>query len=166
MSQEMMRTNHENASTCAICSYVEGGNSRLKEVITMAPTTVKKLGATEASQQDPLILLSERFNKDPHQSLYLISYTLSSSYSRAYLGKPNNPYIQLREKDKELVAARKFWGYCTPGMVKKEEAALKKLLERDGYAYEDAYVAEYSPSWVFYFLRHNEIVVPIKKASL
>ena len=115
--------------------------------------------------QDPLILLSERFNKDPHQSLYLIAYTLAPSYSRSYLGKPNNPYIQLREQDKQLVATRKFYGYPTPNKVHKEETIFKKLLERDGYACEDVQVAEYSPNWVFYFLRHNELIVPLKKSS-
>lgn len=130
------------------------------------PITAKKLNHEEAAVQDPLILLSERFNKDPLQSMYLISYYLSPSYTRSYLGKPNNPYIQLREHDKQMVAIRSFWGYPTPNKVHKEEAILKKLLERDGYAYEDVTVAEYSPPWVFYFLRKNELIVPLKKNTL
>jgi len=124
---------------------------------------VKKLSATEATDQDPLILLTDRFNKDPHQGLFLISYVLATSYSRSLLGKPNNPYIKLREKDRELVATRRFWGYSTPHKVGKEKEEMKKLLERDGYAFEDVTIAEYSPFWAFYFLRRNEIIVPLKK---
>jgi hypothetical protein len=146
-------------------SYTEGGNSRLKEVETVNPTTVKKVSASEAADQDPLILLSDRFNKDPHQGLYVISYTLASGYSRSLLGKPNNPYIKLREKDREMVAVRHFNGYPTPRKIRKEEEIFKKILERDGYVYDNMYVAEYSPPWVFYWLRHNELVVPLKRDS-
>lgn len=143
--------------------YVEGGNSRLKEVVTISPTTVKKLDQEEAMRQDPLILLSDRFSKDPSQGLYLIAYTLSPGYTSALLGKPNNPYVKLRERDRELVASRHFWGYPSPGKLLKEETELKRLLDRDGIEYKDAVVAEYSPSWTFYFFRHNEIQVPIVK---
>jgi len=137
----------------------------LKEVETVSPTTVKKVTAAEAIDQDPLILLSDRFNKDPHQGLFVIAYTLASSYTRSLLGKPNNPYIKLREKDREMVAVRSFWGYPTPRKIHKEEEVFKKLLDRDGYAYDNMYVAEYSPPWTFYFLRHNELVVPLKKSN-
>lgn len=127
------------------------------------PITVKKLGAKEAQEQDPLILLGDRFNNSPDQGLYLIGYCLGLQYSRSFLGKPNNPYVKLREKDRELVAVRHFWGYPTPNKVSKEETAFKKLLERDGYAYDNMYIAEYSPPWAFYFIRRNELVVPLKR---
>lgn len=138
----------------------------MKEVVTLTPIMAKKLDAKEAADQDPLILLTDRFNKDPTQGLYLISYVLGSAYSRSYLGKPNNPYIKLREKDRELVATRKFWGYPTPGKLKKEETELKRLLERDGFELTEPIVAEYSPPWVFYFLRQNELMVHVQRKQL
>ena len=138
----------------------------MKEVESVSPITSKRLIGEEAERQDPLILLSDRFNKDPSQGLYLISYTLASQYSRSFLGKPNNPYIKLREKDRELVAMRSFWGYPTPGKLKKEETEFKRLLERDGFEYGNPTVAEYSPPWLFYFMRHNVLYVPINKKPL
>lgn len=133
--------------------------------MTVNPITVKKLSSEEAVDQDPLILLTDRFNKDPTQGLYLIAYTLGTMYTRSYLGKPNNPYIKLREKDRELVASRKFWGYPSPGKLKKEGDELKRLLERDGYEYNEPTVAEFSPTWAFYFLRQNELLIHVHKKS-
>jgi hypothetical protein len=59
-------------------------------------------------QEDIFYTMPDRLSKEPVPDMYRVSYVLADKYARTTIGKPNNPYIKLREVHSEIVAARRF----------------------------------------------------------
>jgi hypothetical protein len=98
---------------------------------------------------------------------YVVQFVMPSRYTLETLPRPTDERIRIREEPEKLVAVHRYSGTWSEGRYRKHEARLRAALERDGIA------AKGEPTWArfnspfsLWFLRRNEIWLPIDPASV
>ncbi len=90
------------------------------------------------------------------------AFVMESKYTLATLPAPNDERIRLLERPARTVAVRKFSGRWSESNVKKHEIRLLRDLERNGIEpLGDVELARYNSPFTPWFMRRNEIIVPI-----
>lgn len=95
-----------------------------------------------------------------HEITY--AFVMQSKYTLETLPAPNNERIRLREKPSRIVAVQRFSGRWSEENVKSHEQQLLKALADDGIRRTgDVELARYDPPFKPWFMRRNEVMVPI-----
>ena len=96
------------------------------------------------------------------KNTYTVAFVMPKEYTLETLPKPNNPNVAFREVPARRFAVLKFGGYATERRVERKKAQLAKSLERDGLKGAGTeIVAQYDPPWTPFYMRRNEIQVPL-----
>jgi hypothetical protein len=83
----------------------------------------------------------------------------------AEMPSPNGE-VKLRASNEEICAAIKFSGYTSRVRVKKFEEKLLNTLKSEDLEITGKFrIARFDPPWKPGFIRHNELIVPIKLNS-
>ena len=94
------------------------------------------------------------------------AFVMEGKYTLATLPQPNDQRIRLLERPARTVAVRKFSGRWSESNVSKNEARLLQDLEANGIRPQgDVELARYNSPFTPWFLRRNEIIVPIDWSS-
>lgn len=94
------------------------------------------------------------------------AFVMESKYTLATLPQPNDQRIRLLERPARTVAVRKFSGRWSESNVSKHQAQLLQDLEANGIRPQGAVeLARYNSPFTPWFLRRNEIIVPIDWSS-
>ena len=89
-------------------------------------------------------------------------FVMESKYTLDSLPEPNNDRIRLREKPARIVAVRKFSGRWSDTNVAKNELQLLSDLAKDGVELSGTLeLARYNSPFTPWFLRRNEVMVPV-----
>ncbi len=90
------------------------------------------------------------------------AFVMESKYSMDSLPMPNDARIQLRERPARIVAVREFSGRWSERSFAKHERALLDELASLGIETTGApELARYNSPFTLWFLRRNEIIVPV-----
>jgi len=90
------------------------------------------------------------------------AFVMESKYTLDTLPTPNNERIRLRERPPRIVAAQRFSGRWSQENITKHEESLLKALLDDGISLTgDVELARYDPPFKPWFMRRNEVMVPI-----
>jgi hypothetical protein len=74
-----------------------------------------------------------------------------------------NGEVKLRASNEEICAAIKFSGYTSRVRIKKfEDKLLNALISQNIEITGKIRIARFDPPWKPGFIRHNELIVPIK----
>ncbi len=125
----------------ALAGFIFGDNDSDKKMQMTAPVESRDAGAGE-------------------ESTY--AFVMESQYTMDTLPKPNNPNIRIRERPERIVAVRRFSGRWTEGAFANHEQALLQDLADDGIkTMGPVELARYNGPMTPWFLRRNEVMVPI-----
>ena len=95
-----------------------------------------------------------------HQTTY--AFVMESKYTMDTLPAPNNEKIRIREKPARVVAATRFSGRWTDANVSEHKRQLMQDLAADGIQpLGKIELARYNSPFTPWFLRRNELIVPI-----
>ncbi len=90
------------------------------------------------------------------------AFVMESKYSFDSLPEPNDDRIRLRERPARIVAVREFSGRWSERSFKKHERALLERLASLGIETAgEPELARYNSPFTPWFLRRNEIIVPV-----
>ena len=90
------------------------------------------------------------------------AFVMESKYSMDSLPQPNDDRIQLRERPARIVAVREFSGRWSERSFARHERALLEELASMGIETTGApELARYNSPFTPWFLRRNEIIVPV-----
>ncbi len=90
------------------------------------------------------------------------AFVMEDRYTMATLPNPSNDRIRLRERPVRIVAVRRFSGRWTDGNIGRHERLLLQDLEADDIkVLGPVQLARYNSPFTPWFLRRNEVVVPI-----
>jgi hypothetical protein len=93
---------------------------------------------------------------------YCISFVMPSRYTLITLPQPSNPNVTLRELPERIVAAVRYRGSWRPALFARRQAELEGFMARRGLkAAGAARFARYNPPYVPWFLRRNEVLIPV-----
>lgn len=90
------------------------------------------------------------------------AFVMESKYSMDSLPVPNDERIQLRQKPARIVAVRQFSGRWSDRNISKHEQKLIAELETLGVEITgEPELARYNSPFTPWFMRRNEIIVPV-----
>lgn len=116
-------------------SYITGGNERSEKIAMTAPV-LEQSGT--------------------------FAFVMPSGSTLDAMPTPNDPAVSMIETGDELVAAARFSGRWTEGGFRKRAAELERRVRAAGFTIVGPVrFARYDPPWTPWFLRHNEVLLPI-----
>lgn len=144
-----------------IAGYIFGGNDGGRKVAMTAPVAQERRPREGAKITMTAPVAQERSGEG-----WTVAFVMPSEYSLGTLPKPNDPRVALRAVPSRRVAAVSFsgtWG------AERFDAAARDLLAKvtaTGLVPSGPPVyARYDPPWTPWFLRRNEVLVPIEEKS-
>lgn len=146
-----------------LAGYIFGGNDGGRRLPMTAAVTRERRAGTRDGQK---IAMTAPVAQEKTPEGWTVAFVMPSSYAMENLPKPDDPRVTLREVPARRVAAVMFSG--TWGADKFDAVARELLgnLEAAGLAPAGPPVyARYNPPWTPWFLRRNEVLVPLAEAG-
>ena len=92
----------------------------------------------------------------------MVRFTMPSAYSLETLPEPDNPKVQLRAVAPARFAVARFSGLADKKSVDAKTAELEGFVTAHGlHAIGPASLAQYNPPWNLWFMRRNEVMIPV-----
>jgi len=142
-----------------LASYIFGANAGGQSIPMTAPVVQARPGADVVAVDSPVRVRAAG-------GAWLIRFILPGDYSLQSLPKPRDPRIQLATLPPTRFAVVRFSGLARDPDVARSTADLKAFVESHHLkASGPAELARYNPPWIPWFMRRNEIWVPLAPAS-
>ena len=148
------RNSAANAGFRKLAGFIFGANSRKQSIEMTAPVIEARAdGVMTTSAPDPT----------GSSSGWVIRFVMPRGFSLAALPKPDDPTIRLREETPTRFAVLRFSGLAGDAAIAAKTSELVSMLKsRNLVPAGPPIVAQYDPPWTLWFMRRNEIMIPIK----
>lgn len=132
------------------------GNNRKKESISMtAPVT------QEGESQK--IAMTAPVNQVRENNKWRITFLMPSNYSMEELPEPLDDRVVLKEDPERIFAAIKYSGTWSKARYVEKKSLLEDFIAGRGLKVSgEAIWARYDPPFMPWFLRRNEVLIPIE----
>jgi hypothetical protein len=137
-----------------LAGYIFGGNATRQKIAMTAPVT-KTATSEKIAMTAPVTLIAG-------VGEWLVRFTMPASYAMADLPVPNNKAVRLRSVPAARFAVLQFSGLAGEAKVAAKTAHLAALVTKRGLvAVGPSSIARYNPPWTPWFLRRNEVMLPL-----
>ena len=134
--------------------YISGGNHAKQKIAMTAPVSQQSAGEKIAMTAP---VSQQRSGND-----WAVSFMMPAGRTLDNLPAPTNPSVVLREIPRQRVAAIRYSGTWSEQRYDHYRAKLEAWLdERDLMASGPAVWARYDPPFMPWFMRRNEILIPL-----
>ena len=137
-----------------LAGYIFGGNTKKQSIAMTAPVA-----------QEPInqkIAMTAPVTQTQTAEEWVVRFTMPSAYSLETLPKPNDPRVRLRETPASRYAVVRFSGLAQTRIVATKTAELLAWIKaRHWQAVGPPSLARYNPPWTPWFMRRNEVMIPI-----
>lgn len=149
-------------------SFDDAGNEgfrRLFRYITGANGGERKIAMTAPVNQSPggdKIAMTAPVDQAASADGWAVSFVVPSRYDADSVPQPTDPRVYIREIPGDFVAVRRYSGLWSEARFAREREALLDEIEAAGYTVTgDPRLARYDAPFKPWFLRRNEVIVPI-----
>ena len=137
-----------------LASYIFGGNSRRQSIPMTAPVTQRRQGDTNST--------TAQVTRMPGPEQWMVGFIMPAGSTPDTLPKPNDNQVALAASPPSREAVLRFSGWAWSGDVEARTGQLRawmasRRLEPTG----PATLAQYDPPWTLWFLRRNEVMIPV-----
>ncbi len=134
--------------------YITGNNTSQRDIQMTAPVT-----QTPSSEK---IKMTSPVAQQQMDGKWAVSFMMPASSTLATLPKPKDPEIVLREVPARQMAALRYSGGWSEKSYAKHKDRLDIWIKAQGFTVTgEAIWARYDPPFKPWFLRRNEILIPI-----
>jgi hypothetical protein len=134
-------------------SYISGNNTTQQKVAMTTPVT---------QSRGEKIAMTAPVSQVADGTAYRIAFTLPSNYTRATAPKPLDPTIQIREVPAELIACWRYSGLWSESNYRDNETRLREHIKARGLVIRgEPILARYNPPFTPWFMRRNEVLIPV-----
>jgi hypothetical protein len=138
-----------------LAGYIFGGNRRKQSIVMTAPVAQKPTREK--------IAMTAPVTQTQTAGEWVVRFTMPSSYSLETLPEPNDARVRLRVTPPARFVVIRFSGLARPDDFAARTAELsawmqRRYLRRAG----PASLAQYNPPWTLWFMRRNEVMIPIE----
>jgi hypothetical protein len=138
-----------------LAGYIFGGNVNKSAIAMTAPVTQASASGSKIAMTAPVTLQSA-------ESASIVQFTMPSEYALEDLPIPSDKRVQLRELPHERMAVLRFSGLTGDRRVAEHIERLQKYLRENKLVSTGApSLARYDPPWTLWFMRRNEVMVPV-----
>ena len=140
-----------------LISYISGNNKPNSKIAMTAPVVQEPV--TKVAMTSPVMQQSSG-------SENIISFVMPAGMTLDVLPIPTSSKVSLREVPEQLVAVSRFSGRWTLATYMKHVAELESNIAEAGFTTNGApRFARFDPPWTPWFMRRNEIQIPIATAT-
>lgn len=141
-----------------LAGYIFGKNSGDSKSAMTAP-----VGQSEAGTK---IAMTAPVGQTETASGFMVSFTMPAGSTLANLPKPLDERVSLRELEPTRVAVVRFRGSWSEEHMAERTEALRRWIEQQGLSVAgEPEVNRYDPPFVPWFLRRNEVWIPVIDAA-
>ena len=135
--------------------YISGDNRSGNKVAMTAPVS-----------QEPMaekIMITAPVGQQRVKESWVVSFMMPGSYTLETLPEPEDPKITLRQVPARRIAAVRYSGFWNEKGYLKHKVELESWIHRMGLTIVSNPIwARYNPPFTPWFLRRNEILIPIE----
>ena len=96
------------------------------------------------------------------QEKWAVTFMMPASYTMETLPTPDDPYIKLRQVPARRVAAVRYSGFWSEEKYLLHKEKLEKWIKDNSFTVTGEPVwARYNPPFTLWFMRRNEILIPV-----
>jgi len=141
-----------------LAGYIFGDNTRRQKIAMTAPVVQSPAGETIAMTK-PVLQTGEN-------GTWVIRFIMPRGSTLDTLPRPNNPKVQLHALAAGRVAVVRFSGLARQDDVAAKTLALARFVtEQHLHAAGAPSLAQYDPPWTPWFMRRNEMMIPVAFAT-
>lgn len=135
--------------------YISGNNRSQKNIEMTSPVT------QDASSEK--IEMTSPVGQRNDNGRWAISFTMPAYYSYDTLPEPKDPKIVLRKVSQQFIASIEYSGFWSKKSYLSNKDKLQNWINENGYSITGKAVwARYNAPFTPWFLRRNEVLIPIK----
>ncbi len=145
-----------NAGFRRLYAYISGDNKKKQSISMTAP-----VGQEISSEK---IAMTAPVNQEKKDNRWRITFLMPAEYTLEMLPEPIDERVELTKEPGRLMAAVKYSGTWSEEGYEKNKARLEEYLRMRGLTKSGAAVwARYDPPFMPWFLRRNEVLIPVEK---
>jgi len=134
--------------------YISGANRSKEKVAMTAPVSQEPKGEK--------IEMTAPVGQQNVQGRWAVSFMMPSSYTLETLPEPEDPNISLRQVRARRMAAVRYSGFWSEKKYLRYKTMLKSWIQEKGLTIAGEPVwARYNAPFTLWFLRRNEVLVPV-----
>jgi hypothetical protein len=139
-----------------LADYIFGNNESKQSIAMTSPVA-------QEPQSEKIAMTAPVGQERAKDNLWVITFTMPSSYNMETLPKPKNPEVILKQLPASKFAAVRFTGFNRAQTVNSKTQELTRWLAKKSLQAEGQPIyARYNPPWTPWFMRRNEILLEIK----
>ncbi len=162
LAEVMIEGNIENAGNAAfrpLFKYISGENTS-NSTINMTAPVAQQSGGEKISMTAPV-------SQQTAGGKWAVSFMMPPSYSMQTIPQPKNEAIKLRSVPARRVAVIRYSGFWSESRYLKNLQLLQDWITKKGLEPAgDPIWARYNPPFTLWFLRRNEVLIPLKAPPL
>jgi hypothetical protein len=136
--------------------YISGNNRKSTTISMTAPVTQEG--------QSEKIAMTAPVNQVREDNRWRITFLMPSDYTIDQLPEPLDERVVLKEDPALLVAAVKYSGTWSKSRYNEKKSLLEDFIAKRGLKVAgEAIWARYDPPFMPWFLRRNEVLIPIEE---
>ena len=134
--------------------YISGDNKSRDKIAMTAPVSQEQKGEK--------ISMTAPVSQQRVQGKWAVSFMMPASYTLETLPTPDDPNISLRQVPARRVAAVRYSGFWSEEKYLLHKEKLEKWIKNNRYTVTGEPVwARYNPPFTLWFMRRNEILIPL-----
>jgi hypothetical protein len=157
LAETVVEGNLEDAGSEAfkrLFRYISGDNRSGDKVAMTAPVSQQPMGEE--------IKMTAPVGQRRLEESWAVSFMMPGSYTLETLPEPEDPRVTLRQVPARRIAAVRYSGFWSEKGYLRYKVELESWIERMGLTIVgDPIWARYNPPFVPWFLRRNEILIPV-----
>jgi hypothetical protein len=134
--------------------YISGDNKSRDKIAMTAPVSQEQKGEK--------ISMTAPVSQQSVQGKWAVSFMMPASYTMETLPTPDDPNIKLRQVPARRVAAVQYSGFWSEEKYLLHKEKLEKWIKDNRYTVTGEPVwARYNQPFTLWFMRRNEILIPV-----
>ena len=134
--------------------YISGDNKSRGKIAMTAPVSQERKGEK--------ISMTAPVSQQCVQGRWAVSFTMPASYTMETLPTPDDPNIKLRQVPARRVAAVRYSGFWSEEKYLLNKEKLETWIRENRFTVVGEPVWErYNPPFTLWFMRRNEILIPV-----
>ena len=136
-------------------SYISGENTAQQDIAMTAPV-VQEAGGKKIAMTAPVVQEKSADN-------WAVSFMIPANYTAENVPQPTDPKVTIREVPARYIASITYSGFWSESGYQENLKSLNEWIQKGGYnVVGEAVWARYDPPFKPWFLRRNEILIPIE----
>jgi hypothetical protein len=141
-----------------LAGYIFGKNRKQESIDMTAPVS------QEPSSEK--IAMTAPVNQEAEGGKWRITFTMPAEYTMEALPVPLDDRVTLKQEPGRLMAAIRYSGTWSRDRYQEREASLSSLIGEHGLkAVGDPVFARYNAPFTLWFLRRNEVLIPVERSQ-